>query len=101
MEHMSAYDVAVRIASARGWDCRPQSFGGTQARLMVEAEDRWLGISTASSDSLVLLHAGHILTGGTPTNPVAESSATSTHLAGVLGEVEVLWQQLDADGKSL
>ncbi|MFE7268868.1 hypothetical protein ACFU9B_44420 [Streptomyces sp. NPDC057592] len=65
MEQMQAYDVAKHVATERGWACRPQQFGPDQARLLVEAEERWLGVTTVSGD-LVYLHAGHIHSGSRP-----------------------------------
>ncbi|MGQ7754823.1 hypothetical protein ACUN29_41475 (plasmid) [Streptomyces sp. WC2508] len=95
MGHMWAYDVAKHIAEAREWACRPQEFGADQARLLVEAEERWLGVTTVSGD-LVHLHAGHILK-GVPTDPVTETSAQPSDMESLLGEVDLLWQALDRD----
>ncbi|WP_266738585.1 hypothetical protein [Streptomyces sp. NBC_00378] len=63
------------------------------ARLLVEAEERWLGVTTVSGD-LVYLHAGHILK-GVPTDPVTETSAQTSDMKLLLGEVDLLWQTLD------
>ncbi|MFJ7497835.1 hypothetical protein ACIQZB_43480 [Streptomyces sp. NPDC097727] len=87
-----AYGLAEQISTARGWKCRPQGVGGRQARLVVDAERRWLGI-TVLDTGVVLLAAGTV-TGGTPGDPVAETSATATDLDGLLGEVDLLWQRL-------
>ncbi|MGW1719839.1 hypothetical protein [Streptomyces sp. NPDC002156] len=53
-------------------------------------------MTTSAYDDVVLLHAGRILPDGTPTNPIAETSAQSTDLEGLVREVGVLWQRLDA-----
>ncbi|WP_406416488.1 hypothetical protein OH809_38780 [Streptomyces sp. NBC_00873] len=87
-----AYGLALRIAQARGWDCRPQGFGASQARLLVESEERWLGI-TLAPDDLVLLAAGHVVD-GTPGNPEVETSATGSDLESLLAELDLLWQRL-------
>ncbi|MFJ1847049.1 hypothetical protein [Streptomyces sp. NPDC088146] len=87
-----AYGLALRIAQARGWDCRPQDFGASQARLLVESEQRWLGI-TLAPDDLVLLAAGHVVD-GTPADPGAETSAMSTDMESLLAELDLLWQRL-------
>ncbi|MFD8851852.1 hypothetical protein [Streptomyces sp. NPDC059604] len=93
-QQMSADDVARTIAEARGWTCRPQVFGGQQARLLVEAEARWLGITTVPGGDLVHLHTGRIRAGA-PSDPVAESSAQSSDMPALLGEVDLLWKRLD------
>ncbi|MCX5115437.1 hypothetical protein OOK13_44880 [Streptomyces sp. NBC_00378] len=59
----------------------------------MEAEERWLGVTTVSGD-LVYLHAGHILK-GVPTDPVTETSAQTSDMKLLLGEVDLLWQTLD------
>lgn len=61
----------------------------------MEAEGRWLGVTTVSGD-LVYLHAGHILKGA-PTDPATETSAQTSDMKGLLEEVDVLWQTLDRD----
>ncbi|MFD8822085.1 hypothetical protein ACFV1C_06975 [Streptomyces sp. NPDC059605] len=95
-QQMWADDVARSIAAARGWTCRPQVFGGHQARLLVEAEERWLGITTVPGGDLVHLHAG-LIRDGAPSDPVAESSAQTSDMKGLLGEVDLLWQRLDQE----
>jgi len=103
MEAKTAYELATRIAKARGWSCTPQSFDG-QARLMVLEEQRWLGVTTVPAQSatyghgdVVLLHAGTIRADGTPTAPVAETSVQSTDMDGLLRELERLWGRLGTD----
>lgn len=93
MDQVGAYDVAEHIAAARAWKCRPQQFGGDQARLLVEEQQRWLGVTAVSGD-LVYLHAGRILD-GVPSAPVAQSSAQLSDMESLLGEVDLLWQALD------
>jgi hypothetical protein len=101
MEPMTAYDVAKRITEERGWPWTPQFFDG-QIRLLVPAEQRWLGVTTSPYDDVVLLHAGNILPGGTPTAPLAETSAQSSDLDALLRELERLWQRLGGnDAKHL
>ncbi|MFF3730851.1 hypothetical protein ACFYXM_11145 [Streptomyces sp. NPDC002476] len=90
---MDAYDVALHIRRTRGWKCRPQGMGIDQARLMVEHEQRWVGITTVSG-GVVLLAAGAILPEGGPTSALVETSATVGDPAGLVGEVEFLWQRL-------
>ncbi|MFD5430295.1 hypothetical protein [Streptomyces sp. NPDC127084] len=103
MESMTAYELAARIAEIRGWSCTPQSFDG-QARLMVHEEQRWLGVTavpaqpaTYGHGDVVLLHAGTIRPDGTPTAPVAETSAHSTDMDGLLQELQRLWDRVDTD----
>ncbi|MFJ2627662.1 hypothetical protein ACIO6T_30750 [Streptomyces sp. NPDC087532] len=91
---MDAYDVAQHIAQARGWKYRPQSMGPDQARLMVEDERRWAGV-TRVTGGVVLLAAGAILPGGEPTSPLVETSAMGSDLDGLAGAVDVLWRRLD------
>lgn len=105
---MTAYELARRIAEARGWSCTPQSFDG-QARLMVGEEQRWLGVTTLPAtsetydhDDVVLLHAGTIQADGTPTTSAVETSAQSTDMEGLLAGLERLWERLGAgDTKQL
>jgi hypothetical protein len=104
MESMTAYDLAQRIATERGWTCTPQSFHG-QARLIVQEEQRWLGVTTVPAtpetyghDDVVLLHAGNILADGAPTPPVVETSAQSTDMDALLHALERLWQRLGEGG---
>ncbi|MFB6984512.1 hypothetical protein [Streptomyces sp. NPDC056304] len=68
--------------------------GPDQARLIVEDERRWAGI-TSVTGGVVLLAAGAILPGGEPAPPLAETSATESDPGGLAGEVDVLWQHLD------
>jgi hypothetical protein len=98
---MTAYELATRITEARGWSCTPQSFNG-QARLIVQEERRWLGVTTSAYDDVVLLHAGNILADGTPTAPDVETSAQSTDMEGLLRGLERLWHRLgEGDAKHL
>ncbi|MEV8547662.1 hypothetical protein [Streptomyces sp. NPDC051572] len=94
---MTAYELATRITEARGWTCTPQSFDG-QARLMVLEEQRWLGVTTVPAQSATHGHAGTIRADGTPTASVAETSAHSTDMDGLLQELERLWKRRDSGG---
>ncbi|MBB1245004.1 hypothetical protein GL263_15715 [Streptomyces durbertensis] len=89
----TAYDLALQIQRAHGWGGRPQIFDD-RARLMVREESRWLGVTLSRYDGSVLLHAGAIGPDGTPTDPLAEASTSSSDIESVLEQVEALWQRL-------
>ncbi|KOG26158.1 hypothetical protein [Streptomyces viridochromogenes] len=104
---MPAYDVAKRIAEARGWSCTPQPFSSGQARLMVHEEQRWLGVTamqaqsvTYGANDVVLLHAGDIREDGTPASPVTETSAQSKDMEGLLRELQRMWELWERLGEN-
>ncbi|MER5973307.1 hypothetical protein ABT112_26875 [Streptomyces sp. NPDC002055] len=100
---VEAWDLLDEIARARGWAGRAQMFGPGRARLMVREERRWLGLTISPSRVQPLAHlaAGLIEESGQPAGPLLEQASTAAvtgDLSGLLGEVEQVWERLDAAG---